>query len=86
MIGDGRDTAGRRERAAARCLACACTGSARVVVVLGGLVVSTLFTLIFVPTLFSLTLDAKSYLTSIWTKAETTSVPESGHANPAVVN
>ena len=35
-------------------------------VVLGGLIVSTIFTLVLVPTLFSLMMDTKTALTGLW--------------------
>lgn len=40
-------------------------------VVLGGLIVSTLFTLLLVPTLFSLTMDAKEYFARRFVRSET---------------
>ncbi len=46
-------------------------------VVLGGLLVSTLFTLLLVPTLFSLTMDAKEFvLNRSWRKTTTTLKPK----------
>jgi HAE1 family hydrophobic/amphiphilic exporter-1 len=39
-------------------------------VVLGGLLVSTIFSLVLVPTLFILTLDAKTHLSTYWRRGK----------------
>jgi HAE1 family hydrophobic/amphiphilic exporter-1 len=41
-------------------------------VVLGGLLVSTIFTLVLVPTLFSLTVDMREWVAKTWTRKRTT--------------